>query len=72
MVVQSVPGAAFEVVEAEFLLELLVRLFARPAGFDGSDEPTFRGVFGKVAKIVLTFLVATFTDEPGEFLPKHP
>ena len=28
VVVQAVPGAALEVVEAEFLFELLVRLFA--------------------------------------------
>ncbi len=32
------PGAALEVVEAEFFLHLLVSLFARPAGFDRSDD----------------------------------
>ena len=36
--VQAGPGAALEVTEAEFLLELLVPLFADPARLDGSGE----------------------------------
>jgi hypothetical protein len=32
--VKSDPGSAFEVVEAEFFLQLLMRLLADPSGFD--------------------------------------
>ena len=32
--VESDPGSAFEVVEAEFFLQLLMRLLADPSGFD--------------------------------------
>ena len=36
--VQPGPGSTFEVVEAEFLLELLMRLLADPSGFDRGGE----------------------------------
>jgi hypothetical protein len=36
--VEAFPGSTLEVVEAEFLLHLLVCLFADPSGFDGSGE----------------------------------
>jgi hypothetical protein len=36
--VQPGPGSAFEVVEAEFLLELLMRLLTDPSGFDRGRE----------------------------------
>ena len=36
--VQAGPGAALEVPEAQFLLELLVRLFADPARLDGAGQ----------------------------------
>lgn len=38
VLIQSGPGAALEVVEAEFLLHLLVGLFADPAGLDHGGE----------------------------------
>ena len=38
MTMEAMPGAAFEVVEAEFFLELLMRLLADPARFDGGGE----------------------------------
>ena len=36
--VQPGPGSAFEVVEAELLLELLMRLLTDPSGFDRGGE----------------------------------
>lgn len=41
--VQARPGPALEMVEPEFLLELLMRLFADPSGFDGGGERLERG-----------------------------
>ena len=38
MAVQALPGAALEVVEAEFFLELLMRLLADPARLDRSHQ----------------------------------
>ena len=38
VVMKTPPGAAFEVVEAELLLHLLVSLFARPSSFDRGDD----------------------------------
>ena len=38
MVVQAVPRATFEVIETEFLFQLLVRLLACPARFDACRE----------------------------------
>ncbi len=43
---QSGPGAALEVIEAEFLLELLVRLLAPSARLDRPDERPPRDPFG--------------------------
>jgi hypothetical protein len=34
----AMPGPSFEVIEAEFLLELLMRLFANPSRFDCRGE----------------------------------
>jgi hypothetical protein len=41
VVVQPVPRTSLEVVEAEFLLHLLMHLFARPTSFDARDDPEF-------------------------------
>jgi hypothetical protein len=38
VVMKAKPGAAFEVVQAEFLLGLLVHLFAGPSSLDGSYD----------------------------------
>src|SRR5947208_2000795 len=50
---QADPGAALEVAEPEFLLELLMYLFARPARLDGGDQPAQRGPLRQVAEIIL-------------------
>lgn len=42
--VKADPGPALEVVEAQFLLELLMRLFTNPSGLDGSGERLEAGV----------------------------
>src|SRR3954469_4913973 len=50
---QARPGAALEVAEAQFLLELLVPLLADPAGLDGSRQGAQRGPRRQVAEVVL-------------------
>jgi hypothetical protein len=51
--VQACPGAALEVVEPEFFLELLVRLLANPSGLDGGRKLLERSVGGQVGQVVL-------------------
>src|ERR1700759_4642039 len=43
--VQPGPGAALEVAEPEFLLELLMHLLARPACLDAGGQPPQPGSF---------------------------
>ena len=65
---KTLPSAAFEVIEAEFFLELLMRLFADPARLDGRGEHPAIGLSGQVGQIV--FLLAggpSFADEPDRF-----
>src|SRR3954462_3681681 len=62
---QAGPGAAFEVAEPEFLLELLVHLLARPARLDGGDQPPQPGPLRPIAEVVLRLAaVAPFADQP--------
>ena len=51
--VQSRPRAAFEVTETQFLLELLMRLLAHPARFDGGGKKAQRDVRPEVAEVIL-------------------
>src|SRR3712207_368460 len=51
--VQPGPGAAFEVPEAQLLLELLVRLLAGPARLDRAGQGPQRGPGRQVAEVVL-------------------
>src|SRR3954453_13609334 len=53
VVVQPAPGAALEVVEAELLLELLVRLLAQPARLDGRRQLLEGRVRREVREVVL-------------------
>ena len=48
MPVQSAPRAALEVIEAEFFLELLMRLLADPARLDQGREPLQRVSGGRL------------------------
>src|ERR1700750_2277818 len=50
---QAGPGAAFEVAEAKFLLELLMHLLAGPTRLDAGDQPPQRGPLRPVAEVVL-------------------
>jgi hypothetical protein len=47
---KTMPGAAFEVIEAEFFLELLVSLFANPPRLDRGGERLEMGLGGKLAR----------------------
>lgn len=52
-------------VEAEFLLELLLRLFADPARLDSAGEPLERGVGGKVGELIVALAGrAVLADRP--------
>lgn len=52
-------------VEAEFLLELLMRLFADPARLDGTCKLLERDVRGKVGEIVFALASrAMLADDP--------
>jgi hypothetical protein len=62
---QASPGPPFEVIEAEFLLELLMRLLADPASLDGCRQPSQRRARREIAEIVFALAVAApFTDQP--------
>ena len=52
MPVQADPGSAFEMVQPEFLLELLVRLLADPSGLDGGGERLEGSIGRQVRDIV--------------------
>ena len=63
-------------IETEFFLELLVRLFADPAGLDGAGELLDRGIGRQVREIVFAFAGrAMLTDHPdllaGQVLCAH-
>src|SRR3712207_933659 len=51
--VRAGPGAPLEVAQAEFLLELLVRLLADPARLDGSGQGAQRRPGRQAAEVVL-------------------
>src|SRR3954464_12735118 len=62
---QAGPGPAFEIAEAELLLELLVHLLAGPARLDGGDQPAQRSPLRQVAEVeFLLAAVAPFADQP--------
>jgi hypothetical protein len=65
VVVQAAPAPAFQVVEAEFLLHLLVHLLADPADLDGRGERPERH-FGRVVGEVVLALAggALLADQP--------
>ena len=64
--VQPGPGSALEVVEAEFLLQLLVGLLAGPARLDRRRKHLEGGVSGKVGEGVLRLARRpALTDNPS-------
>ena len=69
--VQAMPGSAFEVIEAEFFLELLVGLLADPSRLDRGGERLEVGVGRQVGKIVFALArSAALADQPG-LLARH-
>src|ERR1700712_5634961 len=63
--VESGPRSAFEVIEAEFLLKLLMSLLADPPGLDRGGELSKRCPGRQVRHIVLPFSTRPpFPDEP--------
>src|SRR5512136_470580 len=65
MSVQADPGSTLVVIEAEFLLELLMRLFTDPPAFDRGGKLREARVCGQVRHIVFLFTRRpTFADEP--------
>ena len=70
MVVQPGPGAALEVVEAEFLLHLLVRLLADPAGLDRRRQARRSGRVGRqVGEVVLPLAAAAPLAHQPDLVP---
>src|SRR3954451_23859386 len=57
--VQASPGAALEVAEPQFALELLVGLLAHPARLDGRGERAQRGTRRQVAEVELALAAGT-------------
>ena len=62
---QTAPGTAFEVIEAEFLLELLMGLLADPARLDGGRQRLQGRVGRQVGEIVFVLACRrALADEP--------
>jgi hypothetical protein len=64
--VKTVPGSSLEVIETEFLFQLLMGLFTDPARLDGAGERFDRRVDGQVREVVFALSAGpTFADQPG-------
>ncbi len=56
MTVKALPGSPLEVVEAEFLFQLLMTLFANPSRLDGGGQAAKVGRGRQIGEVV--FLLA--------------
>src|SRR3954453_18022785 len=66
MTVKAMPGSSLEVIETEFLFQLLMGLFTNPARLDGAGECFDRRVDGQVREVVFALSAGpTFSDQPG-------
>jgi hypothetical protein len=64
--VKTLPGSALEVIETEFLFELLVSLLTNPSRLDGGRQAAQVGRRWEVGEIVLSLSRhPVFADEPG-------
>ena len=71
MPMQPLPGSSLEVIEAQFLFHLLMRLFANPSGFDDRCQPAQFRLRRQVGEIILRLAAgAAFADQPGFFSGK--
>lgn len=65
MVMQALPTAALEVVEAEFLLHLLMLLLADPARLDPGSQDRQGRLGGQITEIILVLAIgAPLANEP--------
>lgn len=68
MAMKSGPGSPFEVIQPQFLLELLMRLFADPARLDRAGESLDRSVAGQIGEIIFSLAIrAMLTHQPDFF-----
>ena len=66
MTMEALPRPALEVVETEFLFQLLVGLLANPSRLDGRRQGAQSGLRRQVGEIVLLFpRHPMLADEPG-------
>ena len=66
MAVKTLPGSPFEVIEAEFLFHLLMRLLANPSCLDGSSQSAQIGRSRQIGEIVFPLSrQPVFADEPN-------
>ena len=66
VMVQTQPAAALKMVEAKFLLHLLVRLLACPTRFDGRRQTFQRDILGMVGQVVFAFATgASLAHQPS-------
>ena len=55
MTVKALPGSSFEVVKAEFLFQLLMRLLANPSRLDGGCQAAQVGRGRQICEVVFLF-----------------
>ncbi len=73
MAVKTLPGSPFEVIEAEFLFHLLMRLLANPPCLDGSSQSAQIGRSRQIGEVVLPLSrQPAFADEPNLIPPRMP
>src|SRR5262249_31249942 len=68
MTMKALPGSPLEVIETEFLFQLLVSLLANPSRLDGGGQGAQVRLRRQVGEVV--FLLSrhpVFADEPGLF-----
>src|ERR1700692_3311428 len=71
MTMQALPRSSLEVIEPQFLFQLLVRLLANPSCLDRGGQGAQVGVRWQIAQIVLLLAAgAVLADEPG-FVARH-
>ena len=68
---QPRPGAALEVVEAEFLLHLLMGLLAHPARLDGGCQRNEAGRGRQVGQVVFGFPLSPALAHDPHLLTRH-
>lgn len=71
VMVQSHPGSALVMVRAKFVLELLLQLFASPAGLNCACQRPASGVSRVVGKLILAFATgARFAYQSSDMVRK--